>query len=170
MRKAQEHSQEKEVTKREKIEFRWKVLRHLRAHIPPSIEASPFKNFKSKKDQLFYRNSPKMEKYQSGVEFESPQYGGAGNKIFPAIAAYADLEEPSDLDEILATCTFKNADETELDEDELEPFYTDTIPEEETDYVWRRIYLLTEQEESKYPLPESITDSVLMDEKNWAVA
>ena len=127
-----------------------------------------------------------MEKYKSGVEFEYPQYGGAGNKIFPDIAAYLnsqkasdyfetkdagieEYEEPSDLDEILATCTFKKADETGLDEDGPEPFYTDTIPEEEIFYLWRRIYPLREEDE-RNPLPESITDSVLMDKKNWAEA
>jgi hypothetical protein len=125
-----------------------------------------------------------MEKYL-GVGFESPQYRGVVNKIFLAIASYMNQEtanyfetqdkaleedeEPSDLDEILATCTSNNAEDMEPHEDGFEPFYIDTIPEEKN-YLWRRIYPLTEQEGSIYPVPENITDSVLMDAGNWAVA
>ena len=122
-----------------------------------------------------------MEKYQSGVECESPRYRGAGSYFFAAIAPYmgsekadyserlAEDEEPSDLDEILGTCTFKNADEAGPDEDGLEPLYTDTVQDEDF-YLWRRTYPLEERGERMHPLPREMKDSILMDERNWADA
>jgi hypothetical protein len=118
-----------------------------------------------------------MENYL-GVEFESPRYRGAGIYFFAAIAPYslkeaeppAEDEEPSDLDEIRGTSTFKKAEDMEPYEDGFEPFYTDTIPEEEIFYLWKSIYPLIEQDEKMYPLLESVADSILMDESNWAQA
>jgi hypothetical protein len=124
-----------------------------------------------------------MERYQSGVEFVSPRYRGEGSYFFAAMAPYLDREkadypkaeppaedeEPSDLDEILGTCTFKNAEDMKPREDGFKPFYIDTIQEEKV-YMWRRIYPLEEKDERTRPLPREMADSILMDERNWAEA
>jgi len=76
--------------------------------------------------------------YLSGVQELESHYAGAGKAFYPLIALLHDgEEEPSDLDELLGTCTFKKADDMEPDGVGLEPFYTDTFPEKIDDYIPR---------------------------------
>ena len=106
-----------------------------------------------------------VERYFSAAQ---APYASAGKAIC-SVRPYTRDDDPSELDELLGTCTFKNAEDIGPREDTLEPFYIDMISEERT-YMWRRVYPMTEEEEGIYPLPEHVMEPLLLDEANWAEA